>query len=375
MTVAFLFTRPTAGQGPSVAPRSVQLAARADTTPITFSQGSRATVQVLVNGKGPFVFGIETGAPFILVTSRVAQLLGSTASASHAGPGSGFRVDSLRIGKSLLQDVQVVAGPQLLPGIDGLLGLPAFADLLLTVDYPNALLILSRGDLPPVNGRDILTAQSIGPFYGVEIDVAGKKLPAVIDTQSALFLSFPPSFADSMTTQAPLVTTGRASVGGTAAVETRAGRLKGNVTLGQFTLPEPTVQFFPVPPGYPQDALLGAPLLKQFRMTLDQRNRRVRFEGPQVVLPRAPSIRAIGLAVGTQPDGTVRATLVTDGSAASEAGLRVGDLIVEIIGRPAREFAGPGQLTQLVSRESIAMTISRDGVSRQVEIRPKVLVP
>jgi hypothetical protein len=55
--------------------------------------------------------------------------------------------------------------------VDGVLGLDAYENYLLTVDYLGARLSLSSDTLPEPDASEVLRAVRIGPFLGVELEV------------------------------------------------------------------------------------------------------------------------------------------------------------------------------------------------------------
>ena len=66
---------------------------------------------------------------------------------------------------------------------------------------------------------------------------------------------------------------------------------------------------------------------------------------------------------------------VTDGGVAANAGLRVGDVVIEVAHRPAREFLTSYELATLVQRgEATHVGISRGGRRISVDLTPRMLV-
>ncbi|HEU5039242.1 MAG TPA: hypothetical protein VFT84_00375, partial [Gemmatimonadales bacterium] len=157
----------------------------ADSTmvPIEVDRDGRATVSVTLNGRGPYRLAVETGSPEVLLSSTVVSALALPA----GGEGKGFRLDSLRIGEALVRGLVVGRNDAFAPlGVDGVLGLDAYRDLLLTVDYPGARLALSRGSLSAPDGDQVLRAVRVGPFVGVELSVGEVREIGVIDTQGGV---------------------------------------------------------------------------------------------------------------------------------------------------------------------------------------------
>ncbi|HYL57051.1 MAG TPA: aspartyl protease family protein [Gemmatimonadales bacterium] len=353
----------------ALAPRRVDLPVQGATVPLHLIMQDRATVEVMVNGRGPFVFAIETGAPIVLVTERMATEL-------HLPADNPSSVDSLRIGDLVLRDLPVVKGPELLPGVDGLLGLTAYRDLLLTVDYPALSVRFERGALGEPNGRDVFALVEMGQHLGVDVDIGGRRYPAVLDTQGSAAIDCAPEVADSLRFVSGRVPTGSASIGGQPPVPVFSARLDGDVRLGATTIQRPIVGIVSPPPGFPRELLLGARLLRHFVITLDQRNKRIRVNNPDGVIPPPPGLRSIGLALAPAPQGGVDVAATRADGAAYASGLRVGDEVVTIAGRPGSEFLQPAALPTLVqSANVVRFEVRRNGRSMAFDVVPTVLIP
>jgi hypothetical protein len=239
------------------------------TVPLELDRASRPVVQVMLNGRGPYRLGVETGSPNTRLTSAVMDSL-------RLRPPA--HLDSLRIGEALIRDLQVAGGDAVSQlGLDGVLGLDAYADLLLTVDYPNSRLVLSRGRLPAPDGRDVLRAVRVGPFVGIEVDAAGVKEIGVVDTQGGVGFAVIPEVAERLTFATPLEVVGRAVVGGTAPVEVRGSRLAGDLNLGRYRFFRPRIAVHELPPSIPSHITIGTRVLRHFAVTLDQRSMAVRL--------------------------------------------------------------------------------------------------
>jgi len=353
----------------ALTPRRVDLPAQGATVPLRLIMQDRATVEVMVNGRGPYVFAIETGAPIVLVTERLAIGL-------HLPADNPSSVDSLRIGDLVLRDLPVATVPEFLPGVDGLLGLTAYGDLLLTVDYPALSVRFERGALAEPNGRDVLPLVEMGQHLGVDVEVGGHPHHAVLDTQSSAAIDCAPEVADSLRFVSGRVPTGSASIGGQPPVPVFSARLDGDVRLGATTIERPIVGIVSPPPGFPRELLLGARLLRHFVIKLDQRNKRIRVSTPDRVIPPPPGLRSIGLALAPAPQGGVEVAAARADGAAYASGLRVSDEVVKIAGRPAAEFLQPSALPTLVqSADVVRLEVRRNGQPMAFDVVPRVLIP
>ena len=157
--------------GPDPSPKELKLGADSVSVPMERFEGW-AIVEALIDGQGPYRFVIDTGAPGLLVGSRLKQEMelsghpdfgGVGVKVRVAGPGGQGRpasmhfVKSLKIGNSELLGLSVIATELPFPSdIIGVIGMGVFKDCLLTLDYPASKVTLTRGELPPANGHDIL---------------------------------------------------------------------------------------------------------------------------------------------------------------------------------------------------------------------------
>ena len=249
-------------------------------------------VEAFVNGRGPYRFAIETGAEFATITPKLANEIGLTKQRSVEGINE-YLVDSLRVGNATFQRFTISELPTRATDIDGLLGLPIYGELLLTLDYPARKLRFERGALPAPDGRTILplTKGDRGHFWRMPITIAGLKTPAVIDTRSSGTFGFTPEFVDSrhIAFEGGLRVVGMAAGAAIAPVQVKAGYLTDAVGIGVYTFPSPLAEVRPLPAGFPQDPLVGTQVLQNFVLTLDQKNARVRLlhDGSNsITLPR-----------------------------------------------------------------------------------------
>ena len=108
------------------------------------------TVEVMINGQGPFLFGFDTGAqagPRIdaslvqkLNLKSTGQVQATDPSRRNVQTSETYKLDSISIGSLRVTDITVASrefknSPRPLK-VDGLLGLNVFADYLVTLDFP-----------------------------------------------------------------------------------------------------------------------------------------------------------------------------------------------------------------------------------------------
>jgi Aspartyl protease len=234
-------------------------------------------VETRINGAGPFKMGIETGANFVVISPAVASKLALTQTGG-TDRNPAYHVDSIAIGGATFFDLPVSAGRLAQGGIDGVLGLPFYRDLLLTIDYPHQRLRLERGDLPVPDGLTVLALGHAGPFWTLPMTIGGRAVHAVVDTRSMGAFGLTPESAAGLAFDGGLRVVGRARGAAIPETEVKAGRIAGDITVGRYVFPSPMVAVRPLPPGFPTEPLIGARVLSQFVVTLDQRNGRLRLQ-------------------------------------------------------------------------------------------------
>lgn len=271
-----LTARPTAAHAVSQASGPTVTLADSTSVPMELP-GGRAIVAVTLNGRGPYRLAVETGSPDVLVSAKVVAELGLHAT-GMGDDDSLFRLDSLRIGKALIRSLPVGRNAAFEGiGVDGVLGLIAYRDLLLTVDYPHQRLSLARGTLPPPDGREVLAAVRVGPFIGIPVVFGSVRETGVIDTQGGIGFQAIEAVASRLAFQGPLRVVGQAVVGGGAPVDVRMGILQGDARLGGHLIHQPRIAVHPLPPDIPSHVTIGLGVLRPFILAIDQRSMAVRL--------------------------------------------------------------------------------------------------
>ena len=212
-----LAAQPDPGPHAERAPDRVELATPEVAVPLRMEKG-RPVVDVTVDGKGPFPFVLDTGAGGTVLESELAKELGLPEAGEvrigdpinpHSIAAKQFRIDRLAIGGAIFSGMVATAmengGFQQHLGARGILGMPLFAELLLTLDYGRGELRIGRGELPAPDGRELVAlSRGFGGTIRVPITVASLSIEADLDSGSAGGVSLPEKIH------------GRASAGGKA---------------------------------------------------------------------------------------------------------------------------------------------------------------
>lgn len=274
--------------GAAITTRSPRAAAQnpALQTPMRFV-GTMPAIEVMVNGKGPFLFGVDTGGQGTArIDSSFIEKLGLKPTGEiQAGDPSGKNPQTLQA--VVLQSVEVAglrfadvkamarnykASPRM-SELDGILTLNLFADYLFTLDYPGKTVRISKGELPTADGAEIFDYKSDGGIPIVELKFGSASASAHLDSGNMMGgFVVPASLAEKLSWVSEPVTVGKArSISGE--MEIKEGRAKEAAHFGRYEFNEPTITF----PALSEYANVGSKILREFTITFDQRNKRLRL--------------------------------------------------------------------------------------------------
>jgi hypothetical protein len=254
---------------------------------------TRMQVGVLVNGKGPYRFVVDSGADRSVIGEALALRLGlpagspvmlhSTGSARQTGT---VHIDKLGVGTSTIHDISAPALPERFLGGDGLIGIDALIDQRLTIDFDRKTVVVQDTQRPEAaagSGEIVITARRRKGQLILTQARAGFPIAAVIDTGTEVTIGNSALRAKLLRRrQAPVLTTTLISVTGD---EITADLLPvPEIRIGDLVLHDVLIAFSDLPPfklfGLDQEPaiLLGTDLLRSFRrVSLDFRRRKVRF--------------------------------------------------------------------------------------------------
>jgi hypothetical protein len=148
--------------------------------------------------------------------------------------------------------------------------MPLFGEILLTLDYSEGQLRIARGELPDPDGKEVLGFQRAHGIR-VPITVGPVTIDADVDTGSPAAVSLPEEYMEKLPLEGKPVQVGKARTV-TAEFPVYGATLKGAVQIGAHRLENPSLRFNRLP-----NANLGGEVLGRFAITIDQRNRRIRF--------------------------------------------------------------------------------------------------
>lgn len=274
---------------------------------------TRMTVEVLVNGHGPYRFVVDSGADSSVVGLRLARALQLPAgtpvilnSMTDSGRVDRVLVDELSLGQSTISNLELPALQEWDLGGEGMIGIDALVEQRLMMDFEKRVIKAedARKPAPRLDGEIIVTARRRrGQLILTQVKAAGLPVEAVIDTGSEITIGnlalrdrLMRRHRDKFTT---IEVTGVTGV----TLDMQLARI-GELRLGSVTLRNVPMAFAEVPPfavfGLSKEPalLLGTDLLETFRrVSLDFRARKVRFQ-----LRRCGST---GITISTSPSSSL----------------------------------------------------------------------
>ncbi|HEY3043663.1 MAG TPA: aspartyl protease family protein [Vicinamibacterales bacterium] len=355
---------------------------------------------VSVNGSQPLPFILDTGASVTVIDRRQAESLGLAAAArADVSTGGGdvaasdIKGVTLQIGDLGLPDLNVIAidmrglSAGLGQPIAGILGYDIFHRYVVAIDYAAGLVTLHEAAryVAPGAGEIIpITIEEQTPFINASIlgSLAAPPAKLELDTGKTGALTLVREYVDKYSLLRP----GQREVAITAGallpgqVPATVARVQG-VQLGRSTVNEVLTMIVP-----DRDAagvsgatvgLLGGELLKRFTVVID-------YSRNLVIL--TPSARAVaeplefdmsGISLAAQGsdyrDYVVRT--VVPGSPGAEAGVKGGDHLTAIDGKPARDRTLE-QIRELFRKDGqlYALEFRRGDAAIHVDLRTRRLL-
>ena len=275
---------------------------------------TRMTVEVNINGQGPYRFLVDSGADSSVVGLRLAQELQlplSTPVILHGMTGSArvdrVKVDELKLGTSIVQNLVLPALKEGDLGGDGMIGIDALLEQRLMMDFEKRVIRAEDASQPAIrmDGEIVVRARrQRGQLILTQVKAAGLPLEAVVDTGSEITIGNS-LLRDKLIkgNKDKFVTVAATGVTGIT-MNMQLARI-GELKLGSITLRNVPIAFADVPPfevfGLTKEPalLLGTDLLETFRrISLDFRSRKVRFQ-----LRRCGSV---GIVISTAPTTLTR---------------------------------------------------------------------
>jgi len=238
-------------------------------------------VRVMVEGRGPFVFAVDTGTNNQAIVSPelaeklrlpvVAQRNLTDLAGTNIQKVDEVALDSITLAGEDFHGVRAIVHSSMAGrgAYDGVLGIAFFRDVLLTLDFPHRRLEVSSASL--LDDSRTIPMRFWQGVPAIFLQLGDVELEAQIDT-GASALTLPASVASRQKFEDGIETLGRASTH-VNSWPLRGGTLEGSIGMGGYVFQNPFVvvsERIPV-------ANLGTSTLQKFVLQFDQRNRLLRL--------------------------------------------------------------------------------------------------
>jgi hypothetical protein len=359
------------------------------------SFGNLVFLQVRVNDSDALRFILDTGADTSVIDAQRAKALGLTPQGKIVASGAAGSAEATFTkgvsvslpGVNLLDQTIYVLPLESLSvlgrKIDGVLGNDVLKEFVLEINYsartvnlyePRSYRYAGTGKIIPLTIDEglLFVRASITPQGRAPIEARFE-----IDSGStgAILLNTPFVASHRLLATVPkTIQTNSGGVGGTARM--LIGRVS-NVRLGRFVIDHPITHFSQATEGdyasSKYDGLIGDRILGRFRVIVDYSRRRMILE-PTPRFAEPFEIDMSGMELVTDGDDLLIDD-VDEHSSATEAGVRGGDILAAINGRPATEFSLDQIRTMFMQDgKEYSLTVKREGKPLQIRLKLKRII-
>ena len=373
---------------------------------IQFANGQRTVVpfvfedntivlQVRVNNSSPMKFFLDTGAGMSVLNVSKADGLNLKKAGSLNANGVGGSIEGyLAKGASLsVAGVTVLNQPMAILPLDfpceaqdvpGIIGYDFINSFVVEIDYEAKTITLSDPSTYKYEGRgDLIPLTLTGNTPRVRAHISLPDGPALeglfeVDTGSDGVLSINSPFVKKHGLRQALkkqFDSKHRGLGGES--ETIDVRM-GNFQLGRYVIPSLIVALSQDSEGSlasdTNDGPLGNEILRRFRIVIDYSRRRMMIE-PNAHLSEPIEAGMSGIDFDTENCRPFKVTKVLEDSPAAAAGIKAGDEIVALDGRPFQEIPS-FEMERMLSRNGAeySLTLSRAGKELVVKIKLRRLL-
>jgi len=254
---------------------------------------TRLTVEVHINGHGPYQFVVDSGADTSVVGRRIAydlQLpLGTPVVLNGMTDRSivdRVKVDSLSLGPTTVEDLQLPVLSEGDVGGQGMIGIDALVRQRIMMDFEKRLIKIEDATKPPKSLPDeivIIARRSRGQLILTHVRASGLSLDAVIDTGAEMTIGNP-ALREKLIRRRQKIDKVTA-IGVTGKQIELEVAVISELQIGGILIRDLPIAFADLPPFHvfgiaDEPALfLGTDVLNAFRkVSLDFRARKVRFQ-------------------------------------------------------------------------------------------------
>jgi hypothetical protein len=251
----------------------------------------RPTVELTINGRGPYRFILDTGATLTVLNDRLVRELslsapapGQTGAVADRARPPTIEIHEIRVGDAVLSDVIAAVAPTgMFPeGGDapqGVLSAASFPGYLLTYDYARKRVSIRKGSLPPADSMSVFQYREDQVLPTVPVRVGGHEADVHLDTGSPAGLTLPLKFLTELPLVAQPKESGTIRTAGGGEFPIWVAQVGGVIEIGRYALDAGEVSFSDARPGPgAPTGNIGYQVLRRFVVTVDSRNRRVKLD-------------------------------------------------------------------------------------------------
>jgi hypothetical protein len=260
-------------------PEKIEIPDSGVTVPMLELDG-RPMVEVMLNGKGPYPFLLDTGASLVEMNDDLQAELGLPTMPN--APSGVTRLAELRVSGTVLRGLAVVSFPHM-PGLAGqnpprgVLGASLFSGCVLTLDYPAKKILIRKGALPLADNHRVFQYDPEDVLPRIPIRIAGHECRPHLDSGSPGGLTLPVNSSSDLPLTGKPVQIGVARTPG-GEFPVFSANLKEPIHIGEYTLQTREITFSDIRPG-PEPPLgnIGYEVLREFVVALDAKNHRLQL--------------------------------------------------------------------------------------------------
>ncbi|HEX8162846.1 MAG TPA: aspartyl protease family protein [Pyrinomonadaceae bacterium] len=352
-------------------------------------------IRARVNGSAPLWFIFDTGASATVIDAKAARRLRLRARGSVTGNGAAGEATAARLGAASItlggasvDNLTLYALPldsfaaAFGRNVGGIVGNDVTGKFVVEIDYANRVVNFHEPASYDYRGAGSVVPVTVEDdgliFARGEVAVAGRAPLACkfeIDTGStgALLLNTP--FVRAHDLLSSVTRTKGINIGGVGGTGSALLGRVGAVRIAGFTLRDAVARFSQATKGdyasAKYDALLGGEVFRRFKLIVDLSRRRLIFEpNADFNAPFEADMSGIELVGDGAHFSTYLIDDVDEGSAAYAAGVRGGDVLAAIDGRPAPSFTLDQirAMFRLEGRE-YSLTLRRGGKTVRARMR------
>lgn len=242
------------------------------------TQNNRPIILVSVNGSRPLPFIFDTGAAIMVISDTIFQMLKlqnmgkvdvGSPNAQNTIEAVYTSIDSIIIGEYKTKELSAISFSilKILPDLNvaGIIGLNAFSDYLLSMNYSKGEINLSEGKLNKDDPNTIKV--KLQPIISFEVELYNKKYKSHLDSGSQYFINIPYEWKDNLEFYDNPVESG---TGKTVSGEfdIYKAKLKGTILVGNIPITDPEVNL--VTGGF-NIINFGSQFLSNYEITIDSK--------------------------------------------------------------------------------------------------------